>query len=264
MWEMKEVVFDKAFLASASKEMELYFMFRGVSKSEEDERRINKMGLRYDITIIPPNTLGSEFVKTAGHYHPTFSDGSDLTFPEIYEVLEGEAHYLLQRREEGKVQQREKVQRGEKVQQREKVQRGEAEKITDVVVVKAEEGDKVLIPPNYGHVTINPSEKKETLKMANWVASGWSSIYEPIKRKGGAAYFELTSGEFVKNENYGAVPEIRFLKASGAESASVLKELGLSREQKMYELIEEPEKLEFLTNPTFFHKESWVKETYIF
>jgi glucose-6-phosphate isomerase len=215
--DMKEVVLDKRFLASANMEMELYYMFREVSKNEEDAKRIKEKGLRYDITIIPPNTLGTEFVKTAGHYHPLLP-GSQMTYPEMYEVLEGEAHYLLQRREE---------------------ERG-TEKITDVIVVTAKEGDKVIIPPNYGHVTINPSET--TLKMANWVARTFSSIYEPIRVKGGAAYFELTNGEFIKNEKYWAVPDIRFLKSED----TWIKQITQSKEVAMYELLREPEKLQFL------------------
>lgn len=218
--EMKEVVFDKSFLASANMDMELYYMFRAVSKDDEDEKKIEEKGLRYDVTIIPANTLGAEFVKTAGHYHPLLPD-SDIRYPEIYEVLEGEAHYLLQRREE----------------------ESGIEKITDVVVVKAKKGDKVIIPPYYGHVTINPSET--TLKMANWVASVFSPIYEPVKRREGAAYFELTNGEFIKNENYEDAPGIRFLKPSD----TWIKEIGLSKEVGMYDLIREPEKLDFLIYP---------------
>jgi glucose-6-phosphate isomerase len=218
--EMKEVVFDKRFLASANMDMELYYMFRDVSKDEEDANKIKERGLRYDVTIIPSSTLGSEFVKTAGHYHPRL-EGSKLTYPEMYEVLEGEAHYLLQKREE---------------------ERG-IEKITDVIVVKAKKGDTFIIPPDYGHVTINPSEV--TLKMANWVARTFSSIYEPMKRRGGAAYFELTTGEFIKNERYDTVPDIRFLKASD----TWLKELELGKYSEMYELLREPGKLDFLVNP---------------
>ncbi len=219
--EMKEVVFDKRFLSTANMDMELYYMFRDVSKNEEDANAIKEQGLRYDITIIPPNKLGSEFVKTAGHYHPC-PTGSDITYPEIYEVLEGEAHYLLQRMEE----------------------EGGTEKITDVVLVKAKEGDKVIIPPNYGHVTINPSEA--TLQMANWVASAFSSIYEPVKRREGAAYFELTNGEFVKNEIYEDAPDIRFLKPSD----TWINGIELDKETELYDLIREPAKLVFLTNPT--------------
>jgi glucose-6-phosphate isomerase len=222
--ELKEVVFDKSFLKHANMDMDVYFMFREVSKNKEDARQMEEKGLRYDITIIPPKKLGLEFVKTAGHYHP-FLPGSKITYPEVYEVLEGEAHYLLQRMEEG------------------------TEKITDVVVVKAKKGDKVIIPPNYGHVTINPAEV--VLKMANWVARVFSSIYEPMRKRGGAAYFELTNAEFVKNERYEEVPDIRFLKPSDVE-----REVGLSlnKEVEIYELIKEPEKLAFLTNPNLLLK----------
>jgi glucose-6-phosphate isomerase len=218
--EMKEVVYDKRFLASASMDMELYYMYRDVSKSEEDANKIKERGLRYDVTIIPSGTLGSEFVKTAGHYHPC-CESSEKTYPEMYEVLEGEAQYLLQEMEEEKG----------------------IETITDVIVVKAKKGDKVIVPPNYGHVTINPSEV--TLKMANWVARTFSSMYEPIKRRFGAAYFELRTGEFIKNERYDRVPDIRFLTPED----TWLKELELSKEDEMYELLREHKKLDFLIKP---------------
>ena len=31
-------------------------------------------GLRYDITVIYPGLIGSEYVKTLGHYHPKVPD----------------------------------------------------------------------------------------------------------------------------------------------------------------------------------------------
>ncbi|MGC9444012.1 MAG: glucose-6-phosphate isomerase family protein [Candidatus Methanospirareceae archaeon] len=220
--EMREVLYDQGFLVSASMDTEpLYYMFREVAKNEADAQQITALELRYDLTIIPPLKLGLEFVKTAGHYHPCVP-GSKLTYPEIYEVLAGEAHYLLQQREAGE-------------------NGGEA--ITDVIVIQARPGDKVIIPPNYGHVTINPTNT--TLKMANWVARSFSSIYDPYKERGGAAYFELTSRKFVRNERYKAVPAIRFLRPT----ATWLEEVGLSTVIPMYELLQEPTKLEFLLKP---------------
>ncbi|MBN1455132.1 MAG: glucose-6-phosphate isomerase [Methanomicrobia archaeon] len=225
--EMREVLYDQGFLVSASMYTEpLYYMFREVAKNEADAQQITALGLRYDITIIPPLKLGLEFVKTAGHYHPCVPD-SKMTYPEIYEVLEGEAHYLLQRREMA-------------------ASGGEA--ITDVIVIQARRGDKVIIPPHYGHVTINPTNT--TLKMANWVARSFSSVYEPYKERGGAAYFELTSRKFVRNDRYEAVPAIRFLRPA----ATWLETVGLSVVIPMYELLHEPAKLEFLLNP-----EAWFR-----
>ena len=40
--------------------------------------------------------LGLEYTKTVGHYHPQIP-GTDISYPEIYQVLEGSATYLLQK-----------------------------------------------------------------------------------------------------------------------------------------------------------------------
>ncbi|MDD2666178.1 MAG: glucose-6-phosphate isomerase family protein [Methanocellales archaeon] len=211
--DMKEVIYDKRWLKSAGN-LDLYYMYRDLSLSRRDGEIIKKNHLRYDITIIPPRVLGVEYVKTIGHYHPPLPDAK-LSYVEVYEVLNGEAHYLLQKCQNDDVR--------------------------DVVLIKAERGDKVIIPPDYGHVTINPSNKE--LRMCNWVARDFSSIYEPIKEKGGAAYFELVIG-FVKNENYGNVPELRFLEPTN------FSEVGLRKNREMYGLIrEDPALLEFLTKP---------------
>ncbi len=58
------------------------------------------------------------------------------TYSELYEVLERDAHYLLQRAQNG-------------------------ERVDEVILVKATRGDKVIIPPNYGHVTINPPHAED-------------------------------------------------------------------------------------------------------
>ncbi len=163
--DMDDVLYDRRW-AEGAEDQELYYMYRDLFLSRRDADLFVEEGIRYDITIIPPRMLGLEYVKTAGHYHPQVP-GQSVTYPEVYEVLEGEATYLFQR-----------------------------EDLSDVVVVRAMEGDKVVVPPGYGHITINESNKR--LKMANFVARGFSSIYEPIKERGGGAYF-LTEDGFVEN-----------------------------------------------------------------
>jgi glucose-6-phosphate isomerase len=217
LYDIREVVYDKGWLKNAEN-VELYYMYRDLSLSKKDREIILESGLRYDITVIPPRMLGLEYVKTLGHYHPLIP-GTGLSYTEIYEVLEGEAHYLLQKEEKGR--------------------------IVDVAMVKAEKGDKVIIPPNYGHVTINPSNK--VLKMANFVAREFSSVYEPYKGKGGAAYFELGGNKLVENENYGPLPEVRFLKPTNYS------EVGLRKGKEMYGLIrKDPSLLRYLTAPQEF------------
>ncbi|MEM1689643.1 MAG: glucose-6-phosphate isomerase family protein [Candidatus Hadarchaeales archaeon] len=212
--DMAEVIFDKEWLEK-NLDAELYYMFRDLWM-DEDRETILRNRLRYDITIIPPRKMGVEFVKTQGHYHPECCP--NLTYPEIYEVQEGKAHYLLQRKEKGK--------------------------IIDVILIEAEAGDKVIIPPNYGHVTINPTD--EPLRMANWVSRDFTSLYQEFNLMGGAAYFELIDGRFIKNPKYGEIPELRFGKPSE------IPELEIVKGKEMYELIKRPENLAFLNHPEKF------------
>lgn len=212
LYEMKEVIYDKEWLEKADN-VPLYYMYRDLYK-KEDRKQILKNDLRYDVTVMPPRMLGEEYVKTKGHYHPKL-DG--LTYPEIYEVIEGKAEYLLQKKENGK--------------------------ITKALIIKAEAGDHVVIPPNFGHVTVNPSSTK-TLEMANWVNRTFDSVYEPVLEKGGGCYFKLKAG-FKENENYEDLPELETYQASEQD---IFK-------GEMYELIKKPRRLEFLNDP----KESFFK-----
>jgi len=166
--DMREVLYDKNF-AKDSPNAELYFMYRGIEKNGE---------LRYDITVIPAKMLGEEFNKTKGHYHIG-------AYPEIYTVLEGQAIYLLQKR-------------------------NSAGEIEDTFAVNTKAGESAIMPPFYGHVTINPSET-ENLKMANWASDNCKSDYSPFVEKRGASYYYTKQG-WAKNENYKLVQKLRFEK----------------------------------------------------
>ncbi|MFH1722784.1 MAG: glucose-6-phosphate isomerase family protein, partial [Candidatus Altiarchaeota archaeon] len=192
----------------------LYLMYRGLYRSPEDLSVMMGNHLRYDITVIPPGNLGKEHVKTAGHHHRLVS-GTDLSYTEVYEVLEGTAHYLMQ----AEVNNR----------------------LTDVFWVECESGDKIIIPPGYGHVTINPSPS-QTLKMANWVSRDFSSEYARFKALGGASYFELATGMWEVNEKYGRPPKLKKIKPTNYS------EWGLKRKD-MYSLIGDPDKLAYLNRP---------------
>jgi glucose-6-phosphate isomerase len=188
----------------------LYFMYRDLARTEEDRAWLSTHALRYDITRIPPLTLCGEYVKTKGHYHPLSPSG--VGYPEVYEVLQGEAHYLLQDRD-----------------------------IRDVVLIFAREGEKVIIPPGYGHVTINASTR--TLLMANLVSSLFSSDYSPYEERHGAAYYMMLGEQMVKNSHYPAVPPLRSRRPSYSTA------LGIVEGITLYQLVEERGDLSFLNRP---------------
>ena len=193
----------------------LYYMYRNLHKVK-DEFELRKNGLRYDVTIIRPERLGSEFMKTAGHYHPG-------AFGELYEVLSGKAWCLLQKKNEK-----------------------DYRIIEDVILVKAQAGDKIVIPPGYGHILINPAG--EHLVTSNWVSSEFSSEYDLYKKTQGGAYyiFEDNLGElFEANPFYQKVPKIR-----AARPADRIAKFGLKSAVPMYPLLyREVHKLDFLNNP---------------
>ena len=208
--DMRSVLYSP----SASYDKPLYFMYREVSRNETDRTWMQSHAIRYDITVIPSVSLGGEYVKTKGHYHPENPAG--IGYPELYEVLEGIAHFLLQ-----------------------------TNALDDVVLIEARKGDIVVIPPGYGHVTINPT-LVETLIMANLVSTAFSSDYTWYDTMHGAAYYELVGGDVSKNPAYPDVPPVRRMK----NIRSMLSELG--RDKTLYEFIGNDRIAQLLNHPENF------------
>jgi len=192
-------------------EAPLYFMYRDLARSDADWQWLHTHHLRYDLTVIPPRDICGEYVKTKGHYHPKNAHG--IGYPELYEVLEGTVHYLLQ-----------------------------SQSLDDVALVSAQAGDIVIIPPGYGHVSVNPSSEM-TLSMANIVSTAFESEYGEYETLHGAAYYEMTEGELKKNPHYPRVPLARKLDAASGR--------GKHRFWKgpIYSLIGNEDALAFLNHP---------------
>lgn len=180
--ELKEVLYDNNFARDINLNPPLYYMYRDVKRASDSEI-FNTSDLRFDITIIEPIHLGIERNKTLGHYHKIGTRG--FSHPELYEVVQGEADYILQ-----------------KVEQ---------ERVIEVILVQAKEGDIVYIPSGYWHVTSNSGEG--LLVMSNLVSKYVEGEYESVKGRGGLAYFELVDGSLIVNKSYGDVPPIRRMHA---------------------------------------------------
>jgi len=197
----------------------LYWMYRGAGLAK-DQRAIADSSLRFDLTVLSPGTIGSEYVKTVGHYHPRVP-GQPWSYPEVYQVLHGKAHFLLQRG-------------GEVTGQ-----------VEDFAVAEFEAGDTLLIPPFYGHVTVNPADGY--LVMANWICRDFSSSYEPIRLRKGVAYYDVEyKGQsiFMPNESYESHPKPRLIKPTDYPK------LGLFRGQSMYTAWQNGADLGFLVKPS--------------
>jgi glucose-6-phosphate isomerase len=139
--------------------------------------------IRYDVTRIPALDLCGELNKTFGHVHPKNIRGTG--WPEAYEVLEGTAHFLMQ-----------------KVGQL---------GVDDAILLLVKKGEAFLVPPNYGHITINAG--KGDLVMGNLVSDRFQSDYSMFAQRRGGCYYETTEGKLVRNRNYGSGFELRQMGA---------------------------------------------------
>lgn len=216
--DMKNVIFDKEWLQTAP-DLELYYLYRDLAETPEDKNILLTQKLRYDITVMPFKILGKEFVKTAGHKHSTVSK-TDLTYPEIYEVLDGRAIFLLQKLEN--------------------------DIILDVYAIKAQKNDKIIIPPNYDHTIINISPME--LKIANYISRDCQNIYTTIEKNQGMCYFAVENGsqeiKWIKNNNYNSAPKLEF-----KETERLTNKFKITKSDSIYNLINDPVKLDFLQNP---------------
>lgn len=185
--------------------LEMYYMFRSVHKAED---------VRFDITVIPPLEVGGECAKTHGHYHPSGDDGTP--YPEVYQVLKGKGVFVLQKknRNAGSV---------------------------DVMVVHAKEGDTVLLPPGFGHVSVNNGD--EPLVLSNLVYDKFESIYDDYKENQGAAIYYLKDGELVHNTNY------MINRSENLDAEALNRRYGFSSRDLLSEFYADPHKFAFLQRP---------------
>jgi glucose-6-phosphate isomerase, archaeal len=208
--QVAEVLFD----GPATSDDVIYFMNYDI-RPEGRAETATVRPIRYDVTVILPRRHGSEYNKTAGHYHPA-AVGQALSYPEVYEVIAGRALYVLQRLDATGA-------------------------VADVILVEAGPGDQVLIPPEYGHVSINPGD--EPLVMANLVARDCQPDYGPIRAKQGACYYRVATG-IVANPHYGEVPEPRPVALKN------LAPFGLGAEKPLFtRFAESPERFRYLYEP---------------
>lgn len=194
----------------------LYLMYRDVVLREHDEL-FQQRRIRHDVTVITPGVIGREFVKTAGHYHTVAPCGS--TYPEVYQVVSGRAMYILQL----------------------------PDPTHDEVILKAitaTPGDVVVVPPDYGHVTVNIGDAP--LVMVNLVERDHPSRYEPYRALGGAAAYVIADcgPSLLLNSRY------RAWKRVAAAPADDWADLGLSGRGPIYwQFVNSPDSFNLLVRP---------------
>ncbi len=146
-----------------------------------------------NITIWESGEVGSEYIKTYGHYHVGKLD-------ETYTVLQGQGIIIMQVRKIGKD--------GQPVD----------DEIENFKAISVKEGDKVFIPSGTGHLALNTGnvwfvtsdDSPVNFAEKDAVSLPGHADYGPFKRLHGAAYYVVNKNgkpELVKNPNYKNVPK---------------------------------------------------------
>jgi len=184
----------------------------------------------YGIVIFPPGVFGGEYVKSSGQYHPP-TPPSNMASPEIYTVLSGTGLFLLQKA------------------------CPPYDRIEDVVLVEVQAGETFLVPPDYGHLQINPSP--EPLVFSYAVMDGMKGQYDAFKERQGAAYYVMRNGQerCVFNTRYGAQVPLREVRAGDLCQHPDL------NDRVTYQAIRDRlGELTFLTDPTAFPESASLLE----
>jgi len=189
---------------------------------KEDAAVWTTANVAYGIVIFAPGVFGGEYVKSSGQYHPP-TPPSGMATPEIYTVLSGVGHFLLQKA------------------------KPPYDRIEDVVMVEVRAGESFVVPPDYGHLQINPSP--EPLVFSYTVKDGMKGHYDAFKSRRGAVYYEMADGpeRHVFNSRYGARLLLRRLRAAD------LRQIPGINGKVTYQFIRDrlPQFM-FLTDPTAF------------
>lgn len=225
--EMKGLLRDPAAIDLGAP---FYDVYRNIHYAE-DEAVLAKDKYCYDITAVMPGQINGECKKTSGHYH-AFNADRTYCHPEIYEVVKGTAIYILQRAKN--------------------FENNPAElEIEDLIIARVEAGQTIIIPPNYGHCSINGGDGAMLFSNLAYAAS--YNHYKPVEHYVGMAYYVMRENghlRFVKNPHYANLPEPKF---------TVVREnprLGILFGKSLYHgYREHPELFRYLGNPDGFEKE---------
>jgi glucose-6-phosphate isomerase, archaeal len=196
-----------------------YWMYNGIAH-RSDREKLAATGMRYELTLMYPRAIGRERAKTLGHLHSGPLQGA-LNYPEICEVLSGKAYFVFQT----------------------------MDTISRVApfcaVMEVNAGEKVIIPPNLHHLTINASD--EPLLFSDVIPLAVKGIYQSLADLHGAAWLYTSDAGWIRNPAYTQVADLAFWSVKDYPA------LKLTANRPLFStFLENPLYLDWMVNPTKF------------
>lgn len=187
---------------------------------KEDKNDLEERNLLYGAVVYSKGKIGDEPVRSQGHIHAISSSCQSST-PEVYEIWQGEAIVYMQ------------------------------EHVTDspgkCYAVRASQGEVVIVPPGWGHYTIN-ANPKENMVFGAWCVRDYGFDYDEIRKRGGLAFFPVLDLKdnltWIRNEGYRG--EAKIIEKNARE----YHELGIEKNSSIYTQYQnDNKKFEFVAHP---------------
>lgn len=163
-----------------------YHMLNGVRRAAD--RQLGTLRLRYELTAMRGLPLGWEAAKTLGHVHVSPSRSS-VGYPEVVEILHGEAGFLIQ----------------------DLAFTTQGPRSRRAWLVRALPGDWVVLPPDLAHVTIDLASGP--LVFSDVIDRRARGIYTGVAQARGFAWYVAADGELRPNPRYVDTPPIEEVSA---------------------------------------------------
>jgi glucose-6-phosphate isomerase len=164
-----------------------YRMLNGVRHVRD--AHLDGLPLRYELTGMTGRPIGWEAAKTAGHVHVR-PPGSRLGYPEIVEVLHGEAGFLVA----------------------DLAMTPDGPRSSRAWLVRARPGDWVVLPPILAHVTVDLGAGP--LVFSDVIDRRATGVYAGVREARGFGWYVGADGELRANPAYGSPPRLEEVPAA--------------------------------------------------
>jgi oxalate decarboxylase/phosphoglucose isomerase-like protein (cupin superfamily) len=209
----------------------LYRIYQGLDIKVGSLEDVDK-NYQYDLLLMPPNVTGVEYSKTHGHATPIIPN-KNISYPVIIEVLFGVGTFLFQ-----------------KLNPNFDPLLAVEPEVSEVYMIKAKKGEKVIIPPGFQYSLINT---RNTYLITGRFHYVWEnkSRRQKVEEKQGLSYYVIRKNarqEIVMNPNYRSTPKLRKIRSD--QTTRLVK---FKSSKPLIEIFKKsPEKFEFLIKPWKF------------
>lgn len=183
----------------------------------EDRPELQKRMLLFGVVTYAAGQLGAEPIRSQGHVH-RISQHSGWSPPELYEIWQGKAIIYMQEFVE--------------------------DEPGRCFAVLAGPGEKVLVPPGWGHATISASPD-EALTFGAWCDREYGFEYEAVRARKGLAWYPL-----VQNDNIIWQHNARYVPGRlQVVRPRQYTEFGITEAPVYQQFINDPARFQFISKP---------------